>query len=121
MLLAVLARLQSIPEQLYEAARVDGATAWNRFWDITLPQLRNVLAVTILLRAIWDFKEFDLLFLMTGGGPVSGTETLPLLVYKQAFPLLQLGKAATTAVLMMGVMVLFMVVYFRTRHRTGES
>ena len=119
--LAVLARLQTIPEQLYEAARVDGASAIARFFDITLPQLRDVLAIIVLLRAIWDFKEFDLLYMMTGGGPVTATETLPLLVYKQAFPLMQMGKAAATAMLMMAVMSLFMLVYFRTRRRLGEG
>lgn len=119
--LAVLARLQTIPEQLYEAARVDGASAWSRFWDITLPQLRSVLAIVILLRAIWDFKEFDLIYMMTGGGPVTSTETLPLLVYKQAFPLMQMGQAAATAVLMMVVMSLFMFVYFRARRKFGDE
>ncbi len=69
--IAVLARLQSIPEQLYEAATIDGAGPFQRFTDITLPQLRDVLVVVVLLRAIWDFKEFDLIYLMTGGGPVS--------------------------------------------------
>jgi len=119
--LAVLARLQTIPEQLYEAARVDGASATARFFDITLPQLRNVLAIIVLLRAIWDFKEFDLIYMMTGGGPVASTETLPLLVYKQAFPLMQMGKAAATAMLMMVVMGFFMVVYFRARRRFEDA
>jgi multiple sugar transport system permease protein len=118
--LAVLARLQTIPEQLYEAARVDGASMIARFFDITLPQLRDVLAIVILLRAIWDFKEFDLIYMLTGGGPVASTETLPLLVYKQAFPLMQMGKAAATAILMMAVMSLFMVLYFRMRRRIKD-
>ena len=83
MVIAVLARLQTIPENLYEAARIDGAGPIARFFDVTLPQLREVLTVIILLRAIWDFKEFDLIFLLTGGGPVTGTQTLPLLVYKR--------------------------------------
>jgi multiple sugar transport system permease protein len=65
--IAVLARLQTIPLPLYEAARIDGASAWARFCDITLPQLRGVLALVIVLRTIWDFKEFDLIYLMTGG------------------------------------------------------
>ena len=78
--IAVLARLQSIPDQLYEAAKIDGAGPIARFFDITLPQLREVLVVIIMLRAIWDFKEFDLIFLLTGGGPVTSTQTLPLLV-----------------------------------------
>src|SRR5688572_11348241 len=67
--ISVLARLQTIPDHLYEAATMDGAGPWSRFFDITLPQLRDVLFIVILLRAIWDFKEFDLIYLMTGGGP----------------------------------------------------
>ena len=63
----------------------------GRFFDITLPQLRDVLFIVILLRAIWDFKEFDLIYLLTGGGPVTATQTLPLLVYKQAFALNEMG------------------------------
>jgi multiple sugar transport system permease protein len=111
--LNVLARLQSIPEALYEAARIDGAGPVARFFDITLPQLRGVLGVVILLRAIWDFKEFDLIFLLTGGGPVIGTQTLPLMVYKFAFPLQQMGMASAVAVLMMAIMLVFMLLYLR--------
>jgi multiple sugar transport system permease protein len=115
--IAVLARLQTIPEHLYEAARIDGAGPVARFWDVTLPQLRSVLAVIILLRAIWDFKEFDLLFLLTGGGPVTSTQTLSLLVYQEAFALNQMGQAAAYSVGMMLVMLIFMVLYIRRSGR----
>jgi multiple sugar transport system permease protein len=116
--IAVLARLQTIPEPLYEAARIDGAGPVARFFDITLPQLREVLVVIILLRAIWDFKEFDLIYLMTGGGPVIATQTLPLLVYKEAFALNRMGMASAYAVVMMALMLVFMIVYIlRTRER----
>lgn len=111
--IAVLARLQTIPESLYEAARIDGAGAVARFVDVTLPQLRDVLVVIILLRAIWDFKEFDLIFLLTGGGPVISTQTLSLLVYKEAFSLNQMGMAAAHAVVMMAIMLGFMLLYLR--------
>lgn len=109
--IAVLARLQTIPEQLYEAAKIDGAGAVSRFFDVTLPQLRDVLSIVILLRIIWDFKEFDLIYLLTGGGPIDSTRTLPLIVYQQAFGLNQMGMAATYAVAMMIVMLIFMVLY----------
>lgn len=111
--IAVLARLQTIPESLYEAARIDGAGAWSRFTDVTLPQLRDVLVVVILLRAIWDFKEFDLIYLLTGGGPVIATQTLPLMVYKEAFGLNEMGRASAVAVAMMLVMLVFMIAYLR--------
>jgi len=118
--IAVLARLQSIPEHLYEAATIDGANAWARFWDVTLPELRAVLLVVLLLRTIWDFKEFDLIYLLTGGGPVNSTRTLPLIVYQQAFGLNQMGIAATYAVAMMLVMLAFMLVYlYRARRQSA--
>lgn len=115
--IAVLARLQTIPESLYEAARIDGAGPISRFFDVTLPQLKGVLTVIILLRAIWDFKEFDLIYLLTGGGPVISTQTLSLLVYKEAFSLNEMGSASAYAVAMMLVMLVFMVVYIRRAGR----
>jgi len=111
--IAVLARLQSIPEELYEAAIIDGASFFARFWDVTLPQLKDVLIVIVLLRTIWDFKEFDLIYLMTGGGPIISTQTLPLMVYKEAFALNQMGGASAVAVLMMIIMLIFMTLYLR--------
>lgn len=117
--IAVLARLQTIPDALYEAARIDGAGPVARFFDVTLPQLRDVLVVIIMLRAIWDFKEFDLIYLLTGGGPVISTQTLPLLVYKEAFALNQMGMASAYAVVMMAIMLVFMILYIRrTREKT---
>lgn len=117
--IAVLARLQTIPEPLYEAARIDGAGPIARFFDVTLPQLRDVLVVIIMLRAIWDFKEFDLIWLLTGGGPSSSTETLPLVVYRQAFALNQMGMAAAWAVSMMAILLVFMIVYIRKTRDKG--
>ncbi|TKD49988.1 carbohydrate ABC transporter permease [Sphingomonas baiyangensis] len=109
--IAVLARLQSIPESLYEAARLDGAGVWARFRDVTLPQIGEVLGIVVLLRAIWDFKEFDLIFLLTGGGPIDATRTLPLIVYQEAFGLNRMGMAAAYAVSMMIVMLGFFAAY----------
>ena len=116
--IATLARLQTIPDSLYEASKIDGAGPIARFFDITLPQLRDVLVVIIMLRAIWDFKEFDLIYLLTGGGPVTSTQTLPLLVYKEAFALNQMGMASAYAVVMMALMLVFMIIYIR---RTQEN
>ncbi len=119
--IAVLARLQSIPDALYEAAKIDGAGPIARFFDVTLPQLREVLVVIILLRAIWDFKEFDLIFLLTGGGPINDTQTLPLLVYQEAFALNDMGRASAYAVVMMAIMLVFMIVYIRRTRSEGGS
>jgi multiple sugar transport system permease protein len=119
--IAVLARLQSIPQSLYEAAAIDGASHWQRFWDVTVTQLANVLSVVVLLRAIWDFREFDLIFLMTGGGPVMGTTTLPLLVYKEAFALFKMGRALSIAVVMLGCMAVFIACYLRLLRTVPSS
>ena len=110
----------TIPDELLEASRIDGAGPIARFFDVTLPQLRDVLLVIVLLRAIWDFKEFDLIFLLTGGGPVISTQTLSLLVYKEAFSLNQMGMAAAHAVVMMALMLAFMLLYLR-RSKAGEG
>lgn len=109
--ITVLSRLQTIPESLYEAARLDGAGAWDRFRDVTLPQIGEVLGIVVLLRAIWDFKEFDLIYLLTGGGPIDATRTLPLIVYQEAFGLNRMGMAAAYAVAMMLTMLVFFAIY----------
>lgn len=109
----VLARLQVIPQELYEAARIDGAGTVARFAEITLPQLRDVLVVVALLRTIWMFNNFEVVFLLTGGGPLRGTLTLPILVYEQAFALYEVGKGSAIAVVMFLLLVGVMTLHFR--------
>lgn len=108
----VLARLQVIPQDLYEAARIDGAGAVARFVDITLPQLRDVLLVVALLRTIFMFNNFEIVFLLTGGGPLRATMTLPILVYEQAFGVYELGRGSAIAVVMFLILIAAMSVYF---------
>lgn len=109
----VLARLQVIPPDLYEAARVDGAGVLGRLVYITLPQIRDVLVVVALLRTIWMFNNFELVFLLTGGGPLRSTMTLPILVYEQAFGLYEVGRGSAVAVVMFLFLVGVMLLYFR--------
>jgi multiple sugar transport system permease protein len=109
-----LARLQTIPPELYEAARVDGANAWRRFLHITLPATRTVLFVIILLRSIWMFTKFDTVWLMAGDGAVSRyIRTLPVYAYARSFTYLQAGMGAALAVLMFGMLLAGTAVYFR--------
>ena len=109
-----LARLQTIPPELYEAARVDGATAWRRFLHVTLPATRTVLFVIILLRSIWMFTKFDTVWLMAGDGAVSRyIRTLPVYAYARSFTYLQAGMGAALAVLMFGMLLAGTAVYFR--------
>ena len=113
-----LARLQTIPPELYEAARVDGAGAWRRFLHLTLPQTRSVLFVIVLLRSIFMFTKFDTVWLMAGEGGVSRyVRTLPVYAYSRSFTYLQAGMGATLAVIMFVMMLLATAVYFRVFRR----
>jgi multiple sugar transport system permease protein len=108
----VLARLQVIPQDLYEAARIDGAGAVARFLDITLHQIKDVLLVVALLRTIFMFNNFEIVFLLTGGGPLRATMTLPILVYEQAFGVYEMGRGSAIAVVMFLILIAVMTVYF---------
>ncbi len=110
--LAFLAGLQAVPGELYEAARVDGASAWQRFWHITLPQLRPVLTVVLLLRAIWMFNKFDIIWLTTRGGPLQATEHLPILAYRKTFELYEVGQGAAVSAISFVILSAFILVYF---------
>jgi multiple sugar transport system permease protein len=108
-----LARLQTIPPELYEAATVDGAGAARRFLHVTLPQTRSVLFVIVLLRSIWMFTKFDTVWLMAGEGGVGRyIRTLPIYAYSRTFTYLQAGMGATLAVLMFGLLVGATAIYF---------
>jgi multiple sugar transport system permease protein len=107
-----LAGLQSVPEEMYEAAKVDGANAWLRFWHITLPQLRSVLIVVLLLRAIWMFNKFDIVWLLTGGGPMQGTEHLPILAYRKAFDAFEVGVGAAISTISFLILSVAILVFF---------
>ena len=107
-----LAGLQTVPVQLYEAARVDGAGPIRRFVHVTLPMLRPILTVIILLRGVWMFNKFDIIWLTTGGGPLGATEHLPVLAYRQAFTLFDIGNGAATATLSFLVLMVIVTLYF---------
>ena len=107
-----LAGLQTVPVQLYEAARVDGAGPIRRFFHVTLPALRPILIVIILLRGIWMFNKFDIIWLTTGGGPLGATEHLPVLAYRQAFTLFNLGSGAAIATLSFLALLVIVTLYF---------
>ncbi len=109
--LFILARMQSINTDMYEAAEMDGATPFQQFRWISLPQLAGILSILFLLRFIWTFNKFDDIFLLTGGG--AGTRTLTVDVYEQAFALSNLGAGAAVAVVVFGVLLLFSLFYFR--------
>lgn len=108
----VLARLQSIPSSLYEAATVSGASAYRRFVDITLPNLRGVLFIVILLRGVWMFNKFDIVFILTKGGPLNKTTIASIYAYQTAFTEFSLGRAAAVSTLLFLLLLGAAAVYF---------
>ena len=109
-----LARLSTIAPELYEAATVDGASAWRRFLHVTLPQTASVLFVIVLLRSIWMFTKFDTVWLLAGDGGVSRyIRTLPVYAYARSFTYLQAGMGASLAVIMFAMLLVATAVYFR--------
>ncbi len=111
--ICVLARLQTIPPELDEAAQVDGAGAWRRFLHITLPQLRLVLTVVVVFRTIWTFNKFEEIYLLTRGGPGTSTFNLAVYAFEQATANLKLGVAAATGVVMLVFLFAGSVLYLR--------
>jgi multiple sugar transport system permease protein len=110
--IALLGILQAIPQEQYEAARIDGASAFQQFWRITLPYVMPVFLLTALLRTIWTFHKFEIIYLMTGGGPLDATTTLPILVYLKAFSDFEFGRAAAVAILTFGILGVLLALYF---------
>ncbi len=106
MFLLLLAGIQSLPQEPFEAARVDGASAWNIFLHLTMPMLRPVIVVALLIRALDAFTVFDQVFVLTQGGPGTATEVATLMIYKTAFRFSQFGYAASMAMALL-VLVMF--------------
>ena len=117
----VLAGLLTVPKELYEAARIDGAGAWKRFWNVTFPTLRTVFAVVTVLSTIWDFKVFAQIYLMPGGD-VGGSQMLNLGVwsYIQSFGQNDFGKGSAIAVMLTLLLLVVTLVYLRALFREDE-
>ncbi|MBV0926342.1 sugar ABC transporter permease [Halomicroarcula limicola] len=121
MAIIILAGLQSIPDQLYEAAAVDGAEKWHQFRYVTLPQLKSVLLIATLLSTIWTFVSFDVIWTMTGGGPINSTATLVIWIFETAFAQGNLGLGAAYSVIGFAILGVFAVVYLRVYTSGGEE
>ena len=117
----ILAGMQGIAQDLYDAAAVDGASAWRRFVHITIPGLKPVLFVMGLVGTLWSVNIFDVIYLVTGGGPSRATMTLPVLIYDMAFLQYRLGRAAAAAVLMALVVTLFTIAFIYFLAPRGED
>lgn len=118
--LFVLARLQTLPPELHEAAQIDGATAWQRFRYITLPWIMPVVIVLLVLRSIWAFNEFDMVYLPAGGGPLFATTTIPVYIRRIAFEFNDIGHAAAVAMVMLVLVAVLTNVYFWVYRRAEK-
>ena len=109
--LVVLAALQTIPADLYEAMRIDGAGAWSRFWNLTVPGILGPLTVVMVLRLIDCFRVFDIIYVMTRGGPADATKTLSFFVYQESFAFLRAGSGASYAVIVALMSAILIAIY----------
>ena len=109
--LFILARMQSIDIEMYEAADMDGASPLQKFWYISLPMLIGIMSILFLLRFIWTFNKFDDIFLLTGGA--AGTRTLTVNVYEQAFAVSNIGAGAAVAVVIFIFLLIFSLLFFK--------
>jgi ABC-type sugar transport system permease subunit len=117
MMVLILAGLQGIPKELYEAGSLDGARGLKAFWYITLPSIRNVLIVAVLITTIGGFKVFDLVFATTGGGPANSTQVLGTYAYLQAFTLQNMGYANAISVVLLLIAVILGWLQLKTSRR----
>ncbi|MDR6293050.1 multiple sugar transport system permease protein [Inquilinus ginsengisoli] len=113
--ITLLAALQAIPSDFYEAAAIDGATAWQRFTKITIPFLAPTIAITVLLRTIWIATFADLIWVMTNGGPANSTSILSTYIFAQAFTRLDFGYASAIATVLLLLLLLYAGILIRMR------
>lgn len=120
MMVMLLAGLQTVPRELHEAAEIDGAGTIRRFFSITVPQMYGIIGLVLLLEFIWNFQHFDIIYVLTGGGPAGSTQTFATAVYETAFHGFDLGKAGALGLLWLLLLMVLVVVYVRFSER-GEK
>ncbi len=118
----ILASLQSIPAAVYEASHIDGCGALRRFWKITMPYIKPTVIVTVLLRTIWIFNSFDLIVVITNGGPANYSQTLPSYMYTKAFSSYDFGLASALGVMLIAVLILYVFFFLKATkyNKSGE-
>ena len=119
MALVFLAGLQAISREYYEAAEIDGAGSIQKFFHITIPLLKPVIMVATLLSVLWTFNDFDVVYIITKGGPMNTTDILVTYLYKTGFKFLNFGEASTMAVITFAILLAFSFVYVRTYTKRG--
>lgn len=117
-----LSGLQTIPPELYESAKVDGAGFLRQFWSVTLPMMRDLIITIVVLRGIWMFNKFDMVYLLTGGGPLDRTRILPVFIYEEAFRRFNVGYGTAAAVVSLLLMLAGLLLFlWATRDRSDEQ
>lgn len=119
--ISFLSAMQSIPGDLSEAAAIDGAGVFRRFFSVTLPQLRSVSLVILFMHVIWTAVNFDFIWVMTEGGPNYATETLPVMIYRYSMKKFDVGAASALSTMMFTVMVILFIFYYRKRTKISED
>lgn len=109
----ILAALQSVPDEIYEAADIDGCGMFRKFFSLTLPYIKPTIIMTVLLRTIWIFNSFDLIVIITGGGPVNYSQTLPSYMYSKAFASYDFGLASAFGVLLIVILGIYAVFFLK--------
>lgn len=117
----LLAAMQGVPGELYEAAHIDGASKFQQFWKITIPLIMPTIIITTMLRIVWTANYMDLVFVMTGGGPGNASIILPVLSYITAYKKLKVGEATAMAVLQAILLIIGLLTYLRVLQRKGEG
>lgn len=121
MMLAILAGLQAIPRDFYEVAEIEGATYPQTLWYVILPSVWKIIGIMVVLRTIWVLNNFDFVFLLTGGGPVNATETLPLYAFRTGWQVYNIGKTGAIGVLLFLLVSALAFFYFRALRVEVES
>ncbi len=121
MMLAILAGLQSIPRDFYEVAQIEGASYPQTLRYVILPSIWRIIGIMVVLRTIWVFNNFDFIFLLTGGGPVNATETLPLYAFRMGWRVYNIGKSGAIGVLLFLIVGTLAFFYFRALRVEAES
>ena len=121
MMITLLAGMQTIPMELYEAAKVDGASSVQRFFHVTIPNMKYVISIGLLIYTLWNFNNFDMIYLLTKGGPGTISFTLPVMIYSAAFEEFQYGKAAAISTVMFLILAVVAFIYLRLMHSEEEG
>lgn len=119
--ISLMAAIQAIPADLYEAAELDGAGAWRKFWNVTMPELRSASLIIVFIHLIWTAVNFDFIWVLTQGGPNYATITFPILIYRYSMQDFNVGMASALSTLMLMLTTIIFVVYYRYRQKLSAE